>query len=83
MPAADTIGSEVFLSRELSSIAFNRRVLAEASDLRQPLIERVKFAAVFASNIDEFFMLRVGELGARAGTDQREPCGSTPASFQK
>ena len=79
MPAADTIGPEVFLSRELSSIAFNRRVLAEASDLRQPLLERVKFAAVFASNIDEFFMLRVGELAARAGAGQREPCGSTPA----
>ena len=78
--AGETIGPEVFLSRDVSSIAFNGRVLGEASNPRQPLLERVKFAAVFASNIDEFFMLRISELSthARAATGHRAECGLTP-----
>jgi polyphosphate kinase len=79
--APGTIGPEVFISRELSSIAFNQRVLAEASNPRQPLIERVKFAAVFASNVDEFFMLRIRGLReqAHAGTGRRAVDGMTPS----
>jgi polyphosphate kinase len=52
----------VFLDRDLSWLQFNARVLNEARDPRSPLLERVKFLAIFASNLDEFFMKRVGRL---------------------
>ena len=48
--------------RELSWLKFNERVLAEARDESVPLMERLKFAAIFTSNLDEFFMIRVGSL---------------------
>lgn len=54
-----------FINRDLSWLEFNRRVLAQAFDPRTPLLERVKFVGIFASNLDEFFMKRIGLLRSR------------------
>ena len=48
--------------RELSWLRFNERVMEEARDESVPLFERLKFAAIFTSNLDEFFMIRVGSI---------------------
>ena len=55
-----------YINRELSSLEFQRRVLFEARDERNPLLERVKFLAIFASNMDEFFQIRVSGLMEQA-----------------
>jgi polyphosphate kinase len=72
---------EWFVNRELSWLAFNRRVLEEARDPANPLIERVKFLAIFDSNLAEFFEIRVAGLRqqAEAGIARRTPDGMTPA----
>ncbi|WP_421654567.1 polyphosphate kinase 1 [Leptothermofonsia sp. ETS-13] len=69
-----------YLNRELSWLEFNRRVLQEAIDPRTPLLERVKFAAIFGSNLDEFFMVRVASLQRQveAQVDVLTPDGRTP-----
>jgi polyphosphate kinase len=61
--------SEVWIDRDLGWLDFNDRVLAQALDGRTPLLERVKFLAIFTANLDEFFMKRVSVL--RSGSTSR------------
>ena len=70
-----------FLNRELSWIDFNFRVLQQAEDAALPPLERLKFAAITASNADEFFMVRVGGLKQlrQQGDERPDPSGRTPA----
>ena len=83
MPAVDATAREAerLLNRELSWLDFNARVLELAEDESVPLLERVKFCAIFSSNLDEFFMVRVaGLMGQLAsGLTVRSADGRTPA----
>src|SRR5262247_2911308 len=62
----------VWIDRDLSWLEFNRRVLAEALDQRTPLLEQVKFLAIFSSNLDEFFMKRMAVLRDDVSPDRRD-----------
>jgi polyphosphate kinase len=78
---APSPGLKEFLSRDLSWLEFNRRVLHEALDDRTPLLERVRFLGIFTSNLDEYFMKRVGGLKRQiaAGVVAQSLDGLTPA----
>src|SRR5271170_7541505 len=76
----DLVSPDLYLNRELTWLAFNRRVLHEAEDETIPLLERLKFLAITASNLDEFFMKRIGGLKqqAIAGMQELTVDGRTP-----
>jgi polyphosphate kinase len=79
-PAPDLDSPLLYLNRELTWLAFNRRVLAEAQQPRNPPLERLKFLAITASNLDEFFMKRIGGLKQQvaAGFQQLTVDGRSP-----
>ena len=76
----DLTSPSLYINREVSLLEFQRRVLEEALDTRNPLLERVKFLAIFGSNMDEFFMVRVSGIRKQVEAHIMEvfPDGSTP-----
>lgn len=81
LPSSLLYRKEFLFNRELSWLEFNRRVLEEALDQNQPLLERLKFLAIFSTNLDEFFMIRVSGLKEELEEEVVEPSadGLTPA----
>lgn len=76
----NAVTKDHFINRELSWLDFNGRVLDQAFDMGNPLLERLKFIAIFSNNLDEFFMVRVAGLRHQqdAGSTQRDPSGLNP-----
>ena len=73
------ISPDLYVNRELSWLEFNQRVLDEATDSSVPLLERLRFLAITASNLDEFFMVRIGSLrtAIRRGDTGVDPSSMT------
>src|SRR6188768_595807 len=74
---------ENFINRELSWLEFNRRVLEEAEDKTQPLMERVKFLGIVSSNLDEFFEIRVAGIKQQIASETSDvgPDGMSPTEI--
>jgi polyphosphate kinase len=72
-----------FINRELSWLEFNQRVLDEVTDPHNPLFERLKFASIVCSNMDEFFMIRVASVRDQilAGLEKSDPTGMSPSEI--
>src|SRR5262249_60855250 len=78
--SADLDRPSLFLNRELSWLQFNLRVLEEAENTRHPLLERVQYLAIFAPNLDEFFMIRVSGVRRRVA---QAPVGRSPDGVRR
>ena len=77
--AARSLAPDLYINRELSWIAFNKRVLSQALDQRTPLLEQAKFSAIFSNNPDEFFMVRgITEVSSGSGLSKASADGRTP-----
>jgi polyphosphate kinase len=79
-PSPALVAPEHYINREMSWLAFNQRVLAQALNEHTPLLEQAKFSAIFSNNLDEFFMVRVASLKSQqeAGVSTRSDDGLTP-----
>jgi polyphosphate kinase len=74
---------EIYINRELSLLEFQKRVLEQAQDPENPLLERIKFLSIVSSNLDEFFMVRVAGLQRQAASGAQEPSvDGLPAAVQ-
>ena len=71
----------IYLNRELSQLAFNRRVLAQAEDSRLPLLERLRYLCIVSSNLDEFFEVRLASLLAHQRMQGEQDESSHPVSY--
>src|SRR3954454_12343997 len=80
-PREELEDTDLFFNRETSWVRFNQRVLELAEEVSSPLLERIKFAAIYSKNLDEFFMVRVAGLHDQvdAGITDRLADGRTPS----